>query len=168
MFLKKAVFLDRDGVINKLVEGRPPWHVSEVDFFEDIFYIIELIKMHKYIPVIVTNQPDALRGNVDLTNLQEINNHISKALKIKNNYTCFHPYDNMCTCRKPKPGMIIEASKKLNIDTRNSFLVGDREKDIQAGNAAGCKTIFLSKDFSSSAIGDHSYNDMALVLNGND
>jgi len=144
MLEAKAVFFDRDGVLNKLVNNRPPWKITEISIFNEIFQIIKLSKDYNYIPVVITNQPDAGRGKLDYAMLHHINNMICKELNIDHYYVCDHPYDGMCECRKPKPGMILKASLDLNINIENSFLVGDREKDIMAGKTAGCKTIFLS------------------------
>ena len=144
--LKKAVFLDRDGVLNKLVNGRPPWETSEISIFKDSSHIIELIKSKFYIPIVVTNQPDAARGKLPLKKIYEINLQICETLKITNYYICPHGFDGDCNCRKPKPGMIMKASRDLGIKLEKSLLIGDREKDIKAGMSAGCKTIYLSQN----------------------
>ncbi len=143
--VKKAVFLDRDGILNKLVNNRPPWFVEEVDFFNEIDEIIRLIKERNHEPIIVTNQPDAARGDADLNSLKEVQKYISNHLKIKYKYTCYHPYDGMCLCRKPLPGMLFEAARENDINLKKSFMIGDREKDIIAGATAGCTTIYLAK-----------------------
>ena len=143
---KKALFFDRDGVINKLVKNRPPWLKREISIFFDIKKIISLCIKKEYLPVVVTNQPDAGRGKLKYELLHEINNFICQAVNIDNFYICDHPYDGICDCRKPKPGMLLNASKDLCISLSNSFIIGDRQKDIDAGIAAGCKTIYLSKE----------------------
>ena len=144
--LKKAVFLDRDGVLNKLINGRPPWETSEISIFKDSSHIIELIKSKFYIPIVVTNQPDAARGKLPFEKIHEINLQICETLKITNYYICPHGFDGDCNCRKPKPGMIMKASRDLGIKLEKSLLIGDREKDIKAGMSAGCKTIYLSQN----------------------
>ena len=142
--LKKAVFLDRDGILNKLVNDRPPWLVEEVDFFDEVYEIIKLIKENKFLPIIVTNQPDAARGNANFNSIKEVQTYICNHLKINHKYTCYHPYDGMCSCRKPLPGMLLNAAIDNNIQLDKSLMIGDREKDIIAGASAGCKTIYLS------------------------
>lgn len=142
--LKKAVFLDRDGILNKLVNKRPPWLVEEVTFFKEVNEIIQLIKEKDFAPVIVTNQPDAARGQANFNSLKEVQSYISNHLKIEYKYACYHPYDGMCSCRKPLPGMLLNAAREHNIRLDKSFMIGDREKDILAGASAGCKTIYLS------------------------
>ena len=141
---KRALFLDRDGILNHLVNNRPPWNIDEINIYPEASTIIEYIKQYSYIPIIVTNQPDAGRGKLSHKMLYLINDHISKTLKIDYKYLCPHPYDGMCNCRKPLPGMLLKARDENNLDLNNSILVGDREKDIKAGRSAGCKTIFLS------------------------
>ncbi len=144
--LKRALFLDRDGILNKLVKNRPPWNIDEINIYPEASTIIEHIKKYSYIPIIVTNQPDAGRGKLTYEKLYQINDYISNILEIEYKYICPHPYDGMCNCRKPLPGMLLRAKEENNIDLHNSILIGDREKDIQAGRSAGCKTIFLSAE----------------------
>ena len=164
--LKKAVFLDRDGVLNKLVNGRPPWKSSEISLFKDSSHIIELIKSKFYIPIVVTNQPDAARGKLPYKKIYEINLEICETLKITNYYICPHGFDGECNCRKPKPGMIIKASKDLGIKLERSLLIGDREKDIKAGMSAGCKTIYLSQnDIKMSNFFVNNHSDLIKLLN---
>ena len=133
-------------MLNYLISNRPPWSIAEIKLYSEAFQIIDLSKKRSFMPVVITNQPDAARGSLDFKDLKSINEHIIKKLGIKESYVCTHPFDGMCTCRKPLPGMIIEAQKKHNISLKESFLIGDREKDIIAGNSAGCSTIKLSKD----------------------
>ena len=141
----RALFLDRDGVLNKLVNNRPPWNIDEIEIYAESKMIIEIAKRNKYIPIVITNQPDAARGYLSFKDLHEINKQICNRLSIPKYYICPHGYDNMCECRKPKPGMLLRAVKDYNLNISESFLIGDREKDILAGKNAGCKTIFINK-----------------------
>ena len=141
----RAFFLDRDGILNKLINNRPPWEISEILIFEHAYEIIKIIKKNNYKPVVVTNQPDEARGNYQI-NTEKINKIICEELNLDDSYICKHPYDNICNCRKPKPGLLLKASYELNLNISESFILGDREKDIYAGIAAGTKTILLSKD----------------------
>ena len=164
-FTKKCLFLDRDGVLNSLIDNRPPWEIKEIKIFNHAKEVILLAKNRNYIPVVVTNQPDAGRGKVSYEKLIKINYNIMKILGIDNSYICTHPYDGMCECRKPKPGMLLQAEKDLHINLKKSFLIGDRQKDIEAGLSAGCKTIHLSNDFlkkSTYSVRDH--NNLILLL----
>ena len=146
---KKAVFLDRDGVLNKPIKvdsklSRPPWKIEEIDIFRKAYNLVEIIKKSGYLPIVVTNQPDIGRGDVDGEIINLINDIIMQKLNIEYYFICPHGNDNECDCRKPKPGMLIYASKKYNVDLNSSFMIGDRNKDIYAGINAGTKTIFLS------------------------
>ena len=143
---KKCSFLDRDGILNKLIDNRPPWNSHEIKYYEIMHKVIKLSLKHEFLPVVITNQPDAGRGKLSYKQLHHINKLICKNFNINNFYICDHPYDGMCECRKPKPGMLLKASEKLKINLQNSILIGDRIKDIQAGLNAGCKTIFYQKN----------------------
>lgn len=148
---KKAVFLDRDGVLNKAIKvdskvSRPPWKIEEVCIYERAYNLVEIIKKSGYLPIVVTNQPDIGRGDLKIEIANLINKNIMQRLKIEYYFICPHGNENECDCRKPKPGMIINASKKHNIDLNSSFMIGDRDKDIYAGLNAGTKTIFLSNE----------------------
>ena len=148
--IKKAVFLDRDGVLNKPISldskvSRPPWKIEEIYIFKRAYNLVEVIKKSGYLPIVVTNQPDIGRGDVDNALINLINQIIMQKLNIEYYFICPHGNDNECDCRKPKPGMLITASKKYNVDLNSSFMIGDRDKDIYAGINAGTQTIFLSK-----------------------
>ena len=149
--MKKAVFLDRDGVINrsKLVDGvaKPPSEISEVEILEGVIHSIKILKAHNFIPVVVTNQPDVARGVTSQSQVDAINTHIGMLTNIDHFYTCFHDDADNCDCRKPKPGLINCAAKDLNLDLASSFLVGDRWRDIGAGHAAGCKCFFIDYSY---------------------
>ena len=140
----KALFLDRDGILNHLVNNRPPWSLSEIKIFKEAYKIIYLSKSRSYIPIVISNQPDAGRGSLSYKILDLINRTIMNKLDIKHFYICTHPYDGMCNCRKPMAGSFYKAKEIHNINLKKSFMVGDREKDIFAGKKAECKTIYLS------------------------
>ena len=143
--LKQALFLDRDGILNLLINNRPPWKISEIKIYEEAFEIIKIAKNNNYLPIVVSNQPDAGRGALSYKEIRKINDTIMKNLGIDKFYICYHPYDGMCDCRKPKIGSFLKARDELNIDFKKSFMIGDRDKDIIAGKKAGCKTIYLSE-----------------------
>ena len=162
--MNKGLFLDRDGVINKLVDNRPPWKISEIFIYEEIKNIINYSRSLDYIPIVITNQPDAARGDITYDLLNKINSSICKKLNLNNCYICDHPYDGVCECRKPKPGMIIKASKDINIDLNKSYMIGDREKDIEAGRRAGCKTISISESTISADYKVKNHNQLLKLL----
>lgn len=147
----RAVFLDRDGVLNKvnLINGipHPPRSLKEVKIYEDVESSLIELRNAGYILVIVTNQPDVARGATNKKTVIEINNFIARLLKIQYVSICFHDDKHICHCRKPKPGMLYDFSKRLGLDLSRSFMVGDRWRDIDAGNAAGCTSIFIDRGY---------------------
>ena len=154
----KAVFLDRDGVLNiaPIIGGVPssPNRIEDLKIINDARRAVEILKSNGFIPVIVTNQPDIARGKVNIESVTKINNAICEALAIEYLYMCPHDENDKCNCRKPEPGLILTASADLSISLHDSFMVGDRWKDIAAGQAAGCKNFFI----------DYSYNEKKPFL----
>jgi len=145
---RKAIFLDRDGVINKEVN-----HLSDPNNFEFIEGSIEALKILKqkgFLLIIITNQAGIARGLFTDETLKSIHNKMNKRLKqdgveLDDIFYCpHHPdFSGPCDCRKPNPGMIFNAKSKYNIDLNNSFMIGDTLKDIQTGIAAKCKTVLV-------------------------
>ncbi len=156
--MKRAVFLDRDGVINHsvIIDGvpKPPASVEQVEIIEGVVDSIQLLKFHEFIPVVVTNQPEVARGTTSRAHIEAINSFIGGATNIEHFYTCFHDDADECDCRKPAPGLIFRAAIDLDLDVANSFLVGDRWRDVSAGQNAGCRTFFI----------DYSYLERAPLL----
>ena len=155
---QKAIFLDRDGTINKYVG-----FLRNIDDFELIDGVAEAIRKINesgYLAIVVTNQPVIARGEVSFEELEEIHNKMETLLGKEGAYLdaiyyCpHHPHKGYegerpelkidCDCRKPKPGMLLKAAADFNIDLSRSWMVGDGENDIQAGINAGCKTVLLS------------------------
>ena len=153
--MNKAVYLDRDGVLNRslLIDGvpKPPTSVEEVEILTGVIEAIQILKNHDFVPVVITNQPDVARGNATPAQIEAINHHVGTATSIKHFYTCFHDDADLCKCRKPLPGMILRAAHDLDLSVKESFMVGDRWRDIGAGNAAGCQTFFIDYLYSEKA-----------------
>jgi len=149
--MKRAVFLDRDGVINKafVMDGipYPPKCLSEVEILNGVKEAISIFKASNLEVVVITNQPDVSRGIASLESVQLINNYLSEELNITNLYICFHDDSEGCTCRKPKPGLLLRAAKDLKLDLARSFLIGDRWRDIYSGQAVGCKCFFIDYNY---------------------
>jgi len=149
--MRKAIFLDRDGVINKtLVKNSLPFSPTTFDLLEIIPGVKESIlrlKKLNFVCLVVTNQPDVSRGIIEKETVIKMNNYLKDEIKLDDFFVCYHDDKDNCKCRKPKPGMIIQASKKWDIDVRKSFMIGDRWRDIQAGISAGCKTIFIDNNY---------------------
>lgn len=146
--MNKAIFLDRDGVINKEVN-----YLSNPDNFEFIDGSIEalkILKKKKFLLIVITNQAGIARGFLTEETLRGIHNKMIDSLmqngvKLDDIYYCPHHPDftGPCECRKPNPGMILNAKSKYNIDLPQSYMVGDTLNDIQTGIAANCKTVLV-------------------------
>ena len=154
MTKNRAVFLDRDGVLNAVtvVNGvpNPPHSVSEVIIPEDALQSLQRLKSVGYQLIVVTNQPDVVRGKTKKETVEAINDYLKNKLPIDAIYVCYHDNFDDCDCRKPKPGLITHAAKTHQLDLSQSFMIGDRWKDIAAGNNAKCKTIFLDASYGES------------------
>ena len=145
--MKKAIFLDRDGVINKtvLVNGipKPPDTITEVKILAGVTQALKLLEDAKFEIVVVTNQPDVARGFVTQEFVEETNKYLEQKLGIKHFYICYHDDHHKCECRKPNPGLLLRAARDLDLDLSTSFMVGDRWRDVAAGQAAGCQCYFI-------------------------
>ena len=143
----RAVFLDRDGVLNCAIirDGKPypPSKRSEVEILPGVADALIDLKNAGYLLIVVSNQPDVARKSLSRIEVESINELLSEKLIIDEFIMCYHDNCDNCDCRKPKPGMILSATRKYDIDLTNSYMVGDRWRDIAAGQAAGCRTIFI-------------------------
>lgn len=146
--LYPAVFLDRDGVINRPVvrAGKPYPPASNADFeiLDGVEEACRMFKQAGFLLVVVTNQPDVGRGTQSMHAIEEMHSAMCNALPIDRVEVCCDPDDSSGSeRRKPKPGMLIDAARALNIDLGKSIMVGDRWRDIDCGHAAGCRTVFI-------------------------
>ncbi len=141
--MRKAVFLDRDGVINRTIfrDGKPraPDSIEDFEFFPGVEAAVTRLRTAGYLIVVVTNQPDVARGWQKRENVDAMNAIVRERLAVDGLKACFHLDSHGCLCRKPLPGMLHEAATELGIDLSASFMVGDRRGDIEAGRAAGCR-----------------------------
>lgn len=143
----KAVFLDRDGTINH-EEPNYLLDLKKLKIFEESFEAIQLLNQHGFKTIVVTNQSCVGRGFLEEKELQKINGTLKQKLAARNAfldsiYYCPHHPEDQCVCRKPKLGMFDQAVQEHKINLKKSFVIGDRELDIQAGKAAGCRTILV-------------------------
>jgi transaldolase len=150
--LRPAVFLDRDGVLNRTaVRGgtpHPPASVAEVEVLPGVEAALRKLRERGLPLIVVTNQPDVARGTQRQSVVEEINATLSRRLGLTAVYACYHDNADECTCRKPKPGMLRRAAEEHGIDLRRSFMVGDRWGDVAAGAAAGCRTFLIDMPYS--------------------
>ena len=149
---RRAVFLDRDGVINRtFVRGGkpfPPSTLQELEVLPGVPEALRELKQHGYKLLVITNQPDVARGKQSQQTIDAMHQVLSSRLPLDDIFVCYHTDQDKCNCRKPMPGMLLEAAKKHNIDLAASFMVGDRWRDIEAGYNAGCRTILIDYGYS--------------------
>ena len=148
---RKAIFLDRDGTLNKAyIENGLPISPSSLNKFKIIKGVkksINRLKKLNFLCILITNQPDVFRGKISKKTVVKMNSYIKKKIKLDDMFVCYHDNEHNCSCRKPKPGLLLKASKKWKIDLKKSFMIGDRWKDILAGKKVGCKTIFINNNY---------------------
>ncbi len=146
--MKRAVFLDRDGVINRAIIRNgvpyPPANVGELEILPGVREALKMLHAANFLLIVVTNQPDVARGTTKKLDIEEINTQLLSRLPLDEIKTCYHDSHENCLCRKPRPGALFEAAEMHNIDLSKSFMVGDRWRDIEAGQRAGCKTFFVN------------------------
>ena len=146
-----AVFLDRDGVINRAVvmEGKPypPAGLDELEILPGAVTSLSRLADFGYVLIGVTNQPDVARGTQSRDMVESFNTVIQSKLPIREIFVCYHDNVDNCDCRKPKPGLILQAADKYGLDFSSSWMVGDRWKDIAAGKSVGLKTIFVDDHY---------------------
>jgi D-glycero-D-manno-heptose 1,7-bisphosphate phosphatase len=152
---QRAVFLDRDGVLNKpIIRDRKPYpavSIQETFIPPDASASLVLLKHRGFLLVVVTNQPDVGRGVLSRESVDAIHAFLSEKLPLDDFFVCYHDDRDRCVCRKPLPGLLLEAAAKHDIVLNASYLIGDRWRDIDAGAAAGCKTILI----------DYGYNEQS-------
>jgi D-glycero-D-manno-heptose 1,7-bisphosphate phosphatase len=150
--LRRAVFLDRDGVVNRAVlrEGKPypPATLSDLRLLPGVREACNKLREAGFALILITNQPDIARGLVSAQQVSEMNRRLQRFLRLDGVGVCPHDDAARCSCRKPQPGLLLEAARVWNIDLEASFIVGDRWRDIEAGHRAGCRAIFVDYGYS--------------------
>jgi D-glycero-D-manno-heptose 1,7-bisphosphate phosphatase len=145
--MRPAAFLDRDGVLNRLVvaeeRARSPRTLREFQLLPDVARAVETLHRADLLVVVVTNQPDVARGLLPMGELERMHEWLRRVVAVDAIYVCPHDDRDECLCRKPRPGLLLEASREWGIALAGSYLVGDSWKDIEAGRRAGCRTILL-------------------------
>jgi D-glycero-D-manno-heptose 1,7-bisphosphate phosphatase len=149
--MRPAVFLDRDGVLNRSLvrDGtpEPPRRPDDVEILPGVAKSCAELRAAGFALVVVTNQPEIARGTLTRKTVDAINGEISASLPLDEIVVCPHDDADGCDCRKPRPGMLLDATERHGIDLEHSYLVGDRWRDIGAGQAAGVKTIFVDRGY---------------------
>ena len=165
---KRALFLDRDGVINQLIEEkgklRSPRCMDEFRYELGVLEFIREIKEMAFEVIVITNQPEVKRGLVTKEIVNDFHKKISVDTGIYNFFICWHDtYDN-CDCRKPKPGLFFDAQKELKISLEDSYMIGDRDKDIIAAENAGCSGILYLHNNITTTLYKHSFTSFSKIL----
>lgn len=154
-----AVFLDRDGILNRAIvrDGKPhpPSRLNDLKILPGSITSLLQLSGLGYILIGVTNQPDVARGTRSRELIESLNAIIQTRLPIREIFVCYHDDSDNCNCRKPKPGLILQAVDKYDLDLSHSWMVGDRWKDIAAGQAVGLKTIFVDYQYAEVYKGNH-------------
>ena len=147
----RAVFLDRDGVLNRAVvrDGKPypPATLRDLEILPDVPRALRDLKAAGFLLLVVTNQPDVARGTQERSEVEAMHAALLAALPIDDFFVCYHDERDGCACRKPKPGMLIDAAAKYGLELAECYLIGDRWRDIDAGHAAGCTTIWIERGY---------------------
>lgn len=142
-----AVFLDRDGVLNEAIvrDGvpYPPKSLNEVIVTTGAEAALRRLKNAGFLLLVVTNQPDIGRGQASFDEVNAINSHLASQLPLDDFFICPHDGADACDCRKPKPGLLEAGARKYDVDLTRSFMIGDRWRDVDAGHAAGCSTVWI-------------------------
>lgn len=166
--MKRVIFLDRDGVLDKVLlnNGKPfsPRRFEEFELLPAVENALNSFKNMGFLNIIVTNQPDIARRLIRIEELNKMHALIRERLPVDDILTCPHDDVDNCQCRKPKPGMLLEAAKRWSINLNESFLIGDTWKDIEAGRAAGCKTILIDMPYNKDVQADFRVENLLSVV----
>jgi D-glycero-D-manno-heptose 1,7-bisphosphate phosphatase len=148
---RAAVFLDRDGVLNEAIvrggQPLPPAALGEVAIPDGVREACRLLADAGLLLVLVTNQPDIARRTTSRQAVDAINGYLTHELHLNAVYVCPHDDGDACGCRKPAPGLLLDAAADLGVDLTRSLMVGDRWRDIEAGKRAGVTTVWLRRDY---------------------
>jgi len=157
--MNRAVFLDRDGVLNKIVwrdgKAASPRSVEELVIEPEAPAALAALSAAGFKLFVVTNQPDVRRGLMAKSVLDDIHQALRDTLRVDDIAVCEHDNADACACRKPRPGMLLELARRHDLDLSASIMVGDQDRDIACGYAAGCATVLLARPYNAGAGADH-------------
>jgi D-glycero-D-manno-heptose 1,7-bisphosphate phosphatase len=149
--LNRAVFLDRDGVINRtfIRDGKPyaPISADQFELLPGVIEAIAALKKSGFRVIVVTNQPDVGSGKMAREVVEAMDARVRQECRVDDVRVCYHTDADRCACRKPKPGLLVDAARDWSVDLRRSYMVGDRWRDIGAGQAAGCRTVLIEYNY---------------------
>jgi len=163
-----AVFLDRDGVLVReiVVDGvaRAPLRLEDFLILDEAPAQVDRLHRAGFRCVVFTNQPEVAKGLLRLDTLDEMHRRLSDTTSVDEIAVCPHDDSDDCACRKPKPGMLLEAARRAKIDLHESFVVGDRWRDIDAGRAVGCYSILIERPYSACSTADARVSDLSSAV----
>ena len=144
---RPAVFLDRDGVINRAIvrDGKPypPDSADDLQILDGVADALERLSEEGYLLIVITNQPDVARGKQTVDELEAIHQKLHDELPLDEIVACCHDDADECDCRKPQPGALLDAAKRHGLDLKKSYMIGDRWRDVEAGQRAGVTALFI-------------------------
>ena len=150
--MRKAAFLDRDGVINrKAAAGEYITRWEKMEFRPGVPEAISMLNAAGWLVVVITNQRCVAKGLISQKELESLHDRMTNALadkgaRIDAIYFCPHELHDLCSCRKPAPGLLLNAARDLSVDLKHSWMIGDSLIDIEAGKSAGCNTVFVQEE----------------------
>jgi len=147
----RAAFLDRDGVLIRAIvragKPYPPASLAEMEILPGVVEACTTLHEAGFLLIVISNQPDVARGTQRREVVEEINQALCSRLPLDDIRVCYHDDADHCSCRKPEPGLLLQAARDWDVDLSVSFMVGDRWKDVLAGRRAGCMTVFLDHGY---------------------
>ena len=165
---QKAIFFDRDGVLNKLVsrDGSfySPQTFEDLEIVDEAREVIKLVHGMGYLAIVISNQPDISRGKLEQSELDKMTGLLFEELNVDDVFYCTHDDDNDTGCRKPAPGLFYMAQEKYNIDFSLSFMIGDTWKDVDAAKNAGIAMILLSKNYNKDLVVENTVQNLSEAV----
>jgi len=149
--VRRAVFLDRDGVLVRASPNGAP--MAQLELLPGVEDACALLRASGFALIVVTNQPDVARGRIERADLDAQHEWLRAVLPLDEIVVCMHDDADACACRKPRPGMLVDSARRHEVALEASVMVGDRWRDVEAGQAAGCRTVFV----------DHGYDERQPV-----
>ena len=167
--MNRAVFFDRDGVLNQLVTRDDgyysPQSFDQFNVFYNAKYVINELRQKDFLSIVVSNQPDVARGNLKKSELDKMTKVLINKLMVDDVFYCTHDDSDGCNCRKPAPGLIIKAAEKWKIDLQNSFMVGDTWKDAEAAKNVNLKFFLLNAEYNLDYNSSNRINNLKNIFN---
>ena len=148
---RRAVFFDRDGVLNDALvrngNPHPPDEIADLRLAPGAREAVAALRAAGFVTICVTNQPDVARGTLRAETADAMNAFVREHLGLDDILGCYHDDSDACDCRKPLPGMLVEGARRWTVELARSYMVGDRWRDIDAGHAAGCRTVYVDRSW---------------------